>query len=45
MINAGAIVTVSMIQMNQRSADRFDYVSEQYKAFAGGEYLGFNNAV
>ena len=45
MINAGAIVTTSLVKNRDRQADRFDYVSQQYKKFAGGEYLGFNNAV
>ena len=45
MINPGAIVTASLVKKKDRIADRFDYVSQQYKRFAGGEYLGFNNAV
>ena len=45
MINAGAIVTTSLVMNRKRQADRFDYVSQQYRRFAGGEYLGFDNAV
>ena len=45
MINPGAIVTASLVKNRDRLADRFDFVSKQYKKFAGGEYLGFNNAV
>ena len=43
MINAGAIITCSLIQQNLQLADRFDYVVAQYKKLAGGEFIGFSN--
>ena len=45
MVDAGAIVTASLVKNRECLADRFDYISQQYKRFAGGEHLGFNNAV
>lgn len=45
MINAGAIVTASMIKIGSRMADKFDFINKKLKSFAGGEYLGFNNAI
>ena len=45
MVNAGAIVTTSLIKQGSTMADKFDFISQQFKRCAGGEYLGFNNAV
>ncbi|XP_071518904.1 glutaminase liver isoform, mitochondrial-like isoform X3 [Panulirus ornatus] len=45
MINAGAIMTAALLKPELSAADRFDYVFNMYKRLAGGEYLGFNNAV
>jgi len=45
MINAGAIVTCSLVKPELNIADRFDYVMSIYKKVAGGEFVGFNNAV
>lgn len=45
MVNSGAIIVTSLIQNNLNLADRFDYVLERYKSIAGGQYIGFNNAV
>ncbi|KAL7645764.1 UNVERIFIED_CONTAM: hypothetical protein RMT77_002659 [Armadillidium vulgare] len=45
MINAGAIMTAALIKPELSSADRFDYVFNEYKRLCGGEYLGFNNSV
>lgn len=43
LINAGAILTVSMIQRELKLADRFDYIMRIIRAMAGGEYVGFSN--
>jgi len=45
MINAGAIVTASLVQNKASPADRFDYALNQYRKLAGNEHIGFNNAV
>jgi len=45
MINAGAIVTCSLVKPELNIADRFDYAMSIYKKLAGGEFVGFNNAV
>ncbi|KAH7700457.1 glutaminase kidney isoform [Aphelenchoides avenae] len=45
MVNSGAIVVSSVIGDKLNMADRFDYVLEQYRKIAGGEQVGFNNAV
>lgn len=45
LINSGAIVTTSLIQNKMILADRFDHMIQQYRKIAGGEYVGFNNAV
>ncbi|XP_037068233.1 glutaminase kidney isoform, mitochondrial-like [Pollicipes pollicipes] len=45
MINAGAIMTSSLIKPTMAIADRFDFVFQTYRRLTGGEYLGFNNAV
>ena len=45
MINAGAIATCSLIEQGASLADRFDYVTEQWRRLAGGEKPGFSNAV
>lgn len=45
MINAGAIATCSLIRRDVPVADRFDHVMEQWRRAAGGEKLGFSNAV
>ena len=45
MINAGAMVVLSLLKSGLPLADRFDYVSKMYRKLAGGEYLGFNNSV
>ncbi|CAG2225581.1 GLS [Mytilus edulis] len=45
MINAGAILTCSLLKQNMNLADRFDYVTKMFKRLTGGEYLAFNNAV
>jgi len=44
MINAGAIVTTSLISRGEHIADRFDYVFKQYSRMCGGEYTGFSNS-
>ncbi|PAV80317.1 hypothetical protein WR25_21636 [Diploscapter pachys] len=45
MINAGAIITSSLIKNGLNMADRFDFVLNEYRKIAGGEHVGFNNAV
>lgn len=45
MINAGAIMTCSMIKPELNIADRFDYVMDQWSALAGGAKPSFSNSV
>ncbi|XP_024937284.1 glutaminase liver isoform, mitochondrial isoform X3 [Cephus cinctus] len=49
MINAGAILISSLlktlIKPEMTLAEKFDYIMNYFKRLAGGEYLGFNNAV
>jgi glutaminase len=45
MVNAGAIMTTSLIRPNEDIADRFDLVSATWQRLAGGRRPGFNNAV
>lgn len=49
MINAGSILVCSLlktlIKPNQTLAEKFDYTQNWFKKLAGGENLGFNNAV
>jgi glutaminase len=45
MINSGAIMTSSLIRPAAHMADRFDYVADVWRRFAGGGRIGFNNAV
>jgi glutaminase len=45
MVNAGAIMTTSLIQPDEDSADRFDLVAGTWQRLAGGRRPGFNNAV
>ncbi|CAJ0959744.1 unnamed protein product, partial [Mesorhabditis belari] len=44
MINAGAIIVTSLIKNGLTMADRFDFVLNEYRKLAGGEFVGFNNA-
>ncbi|VDD94493.1 unnamed protein product [Enterobius vermicularis] len=45
MINAGAILVASLLKRNLSLSERFDFVLRQFKQFASGGYVGFNNAV
>uniref|UniRef100_A0A915A2C3 glutaminase n=1 Tax=Parascaris univalens TaxID=6257 RepID=A0A915A2C3_PARUN len=45
MINAGAILVVSLLKRNNSLSDRFDFALQQLKNFACNGYVGFNNAV
>lgn len=45
MINAGAIVSCSLIKPEASLADRFDLVVSTWAALAGGSRIGFNNPV
>jgi glutaminase len=45
MVNAGAIMTTSLIRPEEDIADRFDLVAATWRRLAGGRRPGFNNAV
>ena len=45
MVNAGAIMTCSLIRPQEDIADRFDHVAATWRRLAGGGRVGFNNAV
>ena len=45
MINAGAIMTASLIRRGSPIADRFDHVADTWRRLAPGCSVGFNNAV
>jgi glutaminase len=45
MVNAGAIMTCSLIRPDLDIADRFDHVAATWRRLAGGTRVGFNNAV
>ena len=45
MVNAGAIMTTSLIRPDQDIADRFDLVAATWQRLAGDRRPGFNNAV
>ncbi len=45
MINAGAIMSGSMVGANLDPAVRFDFVLERWRALCGGEKVGFDNLV
>src|SRR6516162_4477650 len=45
MVNAGAIMTTSLIRPEENIADRFDHVADTWRRLAGGRRPGFNNAV
>jgi glutaminase len=45
MVNAGAIMTTSLIRPEEDIADRFDHVAATWRRLAGGRRAGFNNAV
>jgi glutaminase len=45
MVNAGAIMTTSLIRPEDDIADRFDLVAATWQRLAGGRRPGFNNAV
>jgi glutaminase len=45
MVNAGAIMTCSLIRPADDIADRFDLVAATWRRLAGGRRPGFNNAV
>uniref|UniRef100_A0A914XA53 glutaminase n=1 Tax=Plectus sambesii TaxID=2011161 RepID=A0A914XA53_9BILA len=44
MVNSGAIIVTSLMKKDWNMADRFDYVLNEYKKLAGGEFIGFSNA-
>ncbi|HET6988420.1 MAG TPA: glutaminase, partial [Kribbella sp.] len=45
MVNAGAIMTSSLIRADLDIADRFDHVASTWRRLTGGGRVGFNNAV
>jgi glutaminase len=45
MINAGAIMTASLIRPDLDIADRFDHVAATWRRLTGGGRVGFNNSV
>jgi len=45
LINAGAIMTCSLIKRKEAAADRFDYVTEMWEKMAGNFELGYSNSV
>src|SRR6516225_6083607 len=45
MVNAGGIMTTSLIRPEEDIADRFDLVAATWQRLAGGRRPGFNNAV
>ena len=49
MVNSGAIMSASillqLVKPEMNIAQKYDYVFEFFKKMAGGEYLGFSNAV
>ena len=45
MINAGAIMSTSLIRQQLDKGDRFDFVLDRWTALCGGEKVRFNNAV
>jgi glutaminase len=45
MVNAGAIMTASLIRPGEDIADRFDLIAATWRRLAGGRRPGFNNAV
>lgn len=45
MINAGAIMTTSLIQPSRDMADRFEYVLNVWKALCAYKHVSFNNSV
>uniref|UniRef100_A0A914YRI9 glutaminase n=1 Tax=Panagrolaimus superbus TaxID=310955 RepID=A0A914YRI9_9BILA len=45
MVNSGAIIVSSLIKNTWNMADRFDHMLTEYRKIAGGEFVGFNNAV
>lgn len=45
MINSGAIMTCSLIKPEWNLADRFEYITNVWQDLAGGDRIGFDNAV
>jgi glutaminase len=45
MVNAGAIMTTSLIRPGLDIADRFDHMAATWRRLTGGGRVGFNNAV
>ncbi len=45
MINAGAIMSVSLIKAQESLADRFDYIISTWEKLSGNVRPGFNNSV
>ncbi|BFZ21578.1 hypothetical protein BsWGS_24616 [Bradybaena similaris] len=45
LINAGAVVTCSLLKQGMNIADKFEYNQQKIRQLSGNEYVSFNNSV
>lgn len=45
LINAGAIMTTSLIEKDKSQSERFDFAINYWKNLTGNTYMGFNNSI